>query len=112
MPATPAPTPTPAIYCRSGTLQAFATPSPTSPPAPGDVVVTVLVNLDAAGKPTAVSVQRSSGNFAMDAAAKRAAMESTYVPKLVPVPSHAPGVVCGAGVPSTYLYTITFSPER
>jgi TonB family protein len=43
--------------------------------------VTVLVDVDGNGQPTAMKVIQSSGNMAMDAAAERAAGLSTYSPK-------------------------------
>jgi TonB family protein len=53
----------------------------------GRVLVTIQIN--ALGEATAASVTTSSGNPVLDAAAVRAARESTYVPKCllgVPLP--------------------------
>ncbi|MBV9269596.1 MAG: energy transducer TonB [Candidatus Eremiobacteraeota bacterium] len=67
----------------------------------GVVVVKALVNLDALGKLTKVTLQQSSANPFIDNATLQAARFSTYLPKIQN---------CIA-VPGTYLFTATFDPS-
>ena len=107
-PGPPASTPTPKPACANPYQEATAT-NPVTPDYPdqareagmGKVVVNVVVSLSASGAPTAADVQNSSGNGSIDRAAKQAAMQSTYAPKLQNC----------VGVPSQYIYTITFDPN-
>ncbi len=104
----PASTPTPKPACANPMQEATATQSVT-PDYPenareqglGRVEVNVVVSLSASGAPTSATVQNTSGNMEMDRAARQAAMQSTYSPK----------VVNCQPVPSQYIYHITFDPN-
>ena len=125
----PSSTTPPAIICRHATAKAYAitveTPRyPVYAYASGPAVtINVVVSLDATGKPISAEVQKSSGNAVLDSAAMKAALASTFAPKLEPgrrqsggtVAKATPlpdGVLCGVPVPSHYLFTVTFDPNR
>ena len=104
----PASTPTPKPACQTPMQDATATQAVT-PDYPdsareqglGKVDVNVVVSLSASGAPTGAQVQNSSGNMAMDQEAKRAAMQSTYAPKIVDCKP----------VESQYIFHVTFDPN-
>lgn len=100
--APPSPTPTPPCY-RDVTV---VTSSPADYPgtatmmgsAPVEVLVRVVVEAD--GRVSSASIYKSSADLAMDQAALRAAIKSTYAPKMI---------ACKA-VRGVYFFNATFQP--
>jgi protein TonB len=110
-PAPPAPTlppGTPKPACATPYQDATAT-NPMSPDYPdsareeglGAVVVNVIVTLSATGQPLSATLQNSSGNLAIDNAAKQAALQSQYAPKIVNCQP----------VQGQYIFKVTFDPN-
>ncbi len=107
-PGPPASTPTPKPACATPYQEATATQSVT-PEYPdqareagmGKVDVNVIVTLSPTGAPLNATVQTPSGNMFIDKAAKDAAMQSVYAPKIVNC----------QGVQENYIYHVTFDPN-
>ncbi|MFN2448887.1 MAG: TonB family protein [Candidatus Baltobacteraceae bacterium] len=105
----PASTPTPKPACKTPYQEATATQT-VAPEYPdsareqglGRVEVAVVVTVGASGSPSSPTIQTSSGNMAMDQAAKQAAMQSQYVPKIVNC----------TPVAESYIFRVTFDPNQ
>lgn len=104
----PASTPTPKPACATPYQEATAVntapvdyPDQAREANVGVVQVNVIVSLSATGAPTSATLQNSSGNMFIDSEAKRAAMQSTYAPKIV---------ACQP-ISSQYIFKVTFDPN-
>jgi protein TonB len=104
----PASTPTPKPACKTPYQEATAVnTSPVDYPDQareanmGTVEVNVIVTVAASGAPTGATLESSSGNMFIDNEAKRAAMQSTYQPKIVNCQP----------VTAQYIFKVTFDPN-
>jgi TonB family protein len=106
-PGPPASTPKPACKTPYQDATATQTAQPEYPEQAreagiGTVEVNVTVVISASGSPISASIPSSSGNMYIDNAAKQAAMQSQYQPKIVDCQP----------VQGAYNFKVTFDPNQ
>lgn len=114
--ASPSPSPAPSAQtdCPRDARVLTAT-VPAYPSGTRYAAITIAVTVGPDGKPQAASVEQSSGQEAIDRIALQAALQSTYLPKLV-VTRRQAGYAAASSAPScravtgTYRFRVTFSP--